>query len=82
MPSFSDFCSDFFQKHFDLHPTEAINYGIEGYDHLLNDYSDDAYREEKAFVEDSLKRLRQVSIKELSQDERIDYALLEGRLTI
>lgn len=82
MPSFSDYCAEFFNKYFDLHPTEAINYGIEGYDHLLNDYGDDAYRDDKTFVEDSLKRLRQVSIKELSQDERIDYALLEGRLTI
>ncbi len=82
MPPFADFCADFFKKHFDLHPTEAINYGIEGYDHLLNDYSDETYRDEKAFVEESLKRLRQVSIKELSRDERIDYALLEGRLTI
>ena len=82
MPSFADFSADFFKRYFDLHPTEAINYGIEGYDHLLNDYSDEAYREEKVFVEESLKRLRQVSIKELNQDERIDYALLEGRLTI
>ncbi len=31
----------FFKKYFDLHPTEAIYYGIEGYDHLLNDYSDE-----------------------------------------
>ena len=82
MPSFTDFCADFFKRYFELHPTEAINYGVEGYDHLLNDYGDDAYGAEKAFVEDSLKRLRQVSIKELSHDERIDYALLEGRLTI
>ena len=82
MSSFADFCADFFKKYFELHPTEAINYGIEGYDHLLNDYSDEAYKEEKAFIEDALKRLRQVSIKELNQDERIDYALLQGRLTI
>ncbi|TAJ75214.1 DUF885 domain-containing protein, partial [bacterium] len=82
MSSFSDFCADFFKKYFELHPTEAIHYGVEGYDHLLNDYSDETYRDEKAFVEESLKRLRQISIKELTQDERIDYALLEGRLTI
>ncbi len=82
MPSFSDFCAEFFKKYFDLHPTEAIYYGIEGYDHLLNDYSDEAYREQKAFVEESLKRLRQVSVKGLSKDETIDYALMEGRLTI
>ncbi len=82
MSSFPDFCADYFKKYFELHPTEAINYGIEGYDHLLNDYGDGAYREEKAFAAESLKRLRQISIKELTQDERIDYALLEGRLTI
>lgn len=82
MSVFSDFCADFFKKYFDLHPTEAINYGIEGYDHLLNDYGDEAYKEEKAFVEDSLKKLRQVSVKGLTKDETIDYALLEGRLTI
>ncbi|MGH7770186.1 MAG: DUF885 domain-containing protein, partial [Candidatus Binatia bacterium] len=82
MASFSDFCADFFQRHFDLHPTEAIHYGIEGYDHRLKDYTDEAYRAEKSFTEESLKRLRQVSVKGLTQDETIDYALLEGRLTI
>ena len=55
MFSFSDFCTDYFKKYFDLHPTEAIYYGIEGYDHLLNDYSDETYRAEKTFVEESLK---------------------------
>ncbi len=82
MSSFADFCADYFKKYFELHPTEAINYGIEGYDHLLQDYSDEAYREEKAFVEESFKRLRQISVKGLTKDETIDYALLEGRLTI
>jgi len=76
MPSFSDFCAEFFKKYFDLHPTEAIYYGIEGYDHLLNDYSDDAYKEEKAFVEESFRRLRQISVKNLTRDQTIDYALM------
>jgi uncharacterized protein (DUF885 family) len=82
MASFAEFSADFFQRYFDLHPTEAIHYGIEGYDHLLKDYTDEAYREEKSFAEDSFKRLRQVSVKGLTPDQTIDYALLEGRLTI
>jgi uncharacterized protein (DUF885 family) len=82
MSSFADFCADFFKKYFELHPTEAIHYGIEGYDHLLNDYSDETYRQEKTFVEESLKQLRRVSVKGLSRDDVIDYALMEGRLTI
>lgn len=82
MSLFTDFCADFFKKYFDLHPTEAIHYGIEGYDDLLDDYSDEAYAERKAFARESLKRLRQVSVKELTKDEIIDYALLEGKLTI
>jgi uncharacterized protein (DUF885 family) len=82
MVSFSDFCTDYFKKYFDLHPTEAIYYGIEGYDHLLNDYSDETYRAEKTFVEESLKTLRQIRVRELERDQVIDYALLEGRLTI
>src|SRR3989338_6533558 len=60
MSAFADFCAGFFKRYFELHPTEAINY----------------------FVEGSLKRLRQVSVKGLTKDETIDYALLEGRLTI
>jgi uncharacterized protein (DUF885 family) len=80
--SFTDFCSDFFKKYFELHPTEAIYYGIEGYDHLLNDYSDETYRAEKIFAEESLKTLRQIRVRELDRDQLIDYALLEGRLTI
>jgi uncharacterized protein (DUF885 family) len=82
MALFNEFCADFFQRYFELHPTEAIHYGIEGYDHRLKDYTDEEYREEKSFAEDSLKRLKQVSVKGLSRDETIDYALLEGRLTI
>ena len=82
MSSFTDFCSHYFKKYFELHPTEAIYYGIDGYDHLLNDYSDEAYKTEKAFVGESLDRLHQVSIEDLDKDQAIDYALLEGRLTI
>ena len=52
MSKFSDFCAVNFKKYFELHPTEAIYYGVEGYDHLLNDYSDESYRAEKALVEE------------------------------
>ena len=48
MQSFEEFCGEFFDKYFSLHPTEGIHYGIEGYDHLLNDFGDEAYEEEKA----------------------------------
>lgn len=82
MATFGDFCADFFKRYFELRPTEAIHYGIQGYDHLLNDYSDEAYKEEKAFFHDSLQRLRQISVKGLTRDETIDYALMEGRFTI
>src|SRR5688572_22076402 len=82
MAKFSDFCAEYFEKYFQLHPTEAIYYGIEGYDHLLNDYSDESYHAEKSFVEESLKKLRQIATSDLNQDEAIDYALLEGKLTI
>ena len=51
MSSFADFCTEYFKRYFELHPTEAIYYGIEGYDHLLKDYSDETYQAEKAFVE-------------------------------
>src|SRR5207249_7449058 len=82
MSAFTEFCADYFQKYFDLHPTDAIYYGIEGYDHLLNDYSDETYRTEKAFVEESLNSLREISTEHLHPDEAIDYTLLEGRLTV
>jgi uncharacterized protein (DUF885 family) len=82
MSKFTDFCADYFKRYFDLHPTDAIYYGIEGYDHLLNDYSDEAYKAEKAFVEESLAKLGLVDVQELDQDEAIDCALLEGRLAI
>ena len=82
MSKFSEFCGDYFKKYFAIHPTEAIYYGIDGYDHLLNDYSDETYRAEKAFVEESLAKLRQVSAAGLNPDDAIDYALLEGKLTI
>lgn len=82
MPSFADFYSGFFQKYFELRPTEAIYYGIEGHDHRLKDYSDETYQAEKTFFRESLKQLHQLSAKGLTKDEVIDYALLEGRLTI
>ncbi|MBM4261109.1 MAG: DUF885 domain-containing protein [Deltaproteobacteria bacterium] len=82
MSQFSDFCASYFKRYFDLHPTDAIYYGIAGYDHLLNDYSDAAYLAEKAFVEESLNTLRQIPTGDLSADETIDHALLQGKLTI
>jgi hypothetical protein len=39
---------DYFSRYFELHPTEAIHYGVPGYDHRLKDFTDEAYREEKA----------------------------------
>src|SRR5258706_2847832 len=82
MPTFADFCADYFRQYFELHPTDAIYYGVEGYDHLLNDYSDAIYQAEKNFVERSLQALRKIPTNDLSPDEAIDHALLEGKLTI
>jgi uncharacterized protein (DUF885 family) len=82
MSKFAEFCAEFFKAYFDLHPTDAIYYGIDGYDHLLNDYSDSSYQRQVAFVEESLNKLRQISVAELDKDEAIDHALLEGRLAI
>ena len=82
MSAFSEFCAHYFRTYFELHPTEAIYYGIEGYDHLLNDYSDEAYNTEKAFVEESLDKLQRIRVEDLDKDQAIDYTLLEGRLTI
>ena len=82
MSKFSQFCQAYFKKHFELHPSDAIYYGVEGFDHLLNDYSDATYEAEQAFVAESLKQLRQIGAAELDRDEAIDHALVEGRLTI
>ena len=82
MPSFVEFCTDYFQKYFRLHPAEAIYYGVTGYDHLLDDYSDETYAAQKRLVNDSLETLRQISANDLDADQAIDYALLEGRLSI
>jgi uncharacterized protein (DUF885 family) len=82
MPSFADFCADYFEKYFRLHPAEAIYYGVGGYDHLLNDYSDETYAAQKRLVNDSLETLRQILASDLDADQAIDYALLEGRLSI
>ena len=82
MPSFVEFCTDYFQKYFRLHPAEAIYYGVTGYDHLLNDYSDETHAAQKRLVNESLETLRQISANDLDADQAIDYALLEGRLSI
>src|SRR5262245_28918460 len=82
MSQFSDFCDFFFKRHFELHPTDAIYYGVDGYDHLLNDYSDKSYKAEKDLVRESLRKLGQISAATLSPDEAIDFALLQGRLAI
>ena len=81
-PSSLNFCTRYFKHYFELHPTDAIYYGIEGYDHLLNDYSDKSYKAEKIFVKESLRKLRAISPADLTADEAIDYALVEGRLLI
>ena len=82
MSKFDQFCASYFKKYFEFHPTDAIYYGIEGYDHLLNDYSDETFLAETAFVQDSLAELRQIAAGDLDADQQIDYALLEGKLTI
>ncbi len=82
MSKFTEFCAGYFNKYFELHPTDAIYYGVDGFDHLLNDYSDATFQAEKAFVEESLHAVKQIPTANLSQDEAIDYTLLEGKLAI
>ena len=82
MATFTEFCAGYFSRYFELHPAEAIYYGIEGHDHLLNDYSDETYEAERSFVIDSLAALRSIDAGDLDDDQKIDYALLEGRLAI
>jgi uncharacterized protein (DUF885 family) len=82
MATFAEFCAGYFSRYFELHPTEAIYYGIEGHDHLLNDYSDETYEAERSFVIDSLAALRSIDAGDLDDDQKIDYALIEGRLAI
>ena len=82
MATFGEFCAGYFSRYFNLHPSEAIYYGVEGYDHLLNDYSDDTYAAERSFVESSLAALRNIPVADLDQDQAIDFALLEGKLSI
>ena len=68
MSPFADFCTDYFNKYFELHPTEAIYYGIEGYDHLLNDYSDEGLQNRKSIWSlESLGKLHQISVEDLDQ---------------
>ena len=82
MATFTEFCAGYFSRYFELHPAEAIYYGIEGHDHLLNDYSDETYEAERSFVIDSLAALRSIDAGDLDDDQKIDYALIEGRLAI
>lgn len=82
MSTFTEFCAGYFKTYFELHPTDAIYYGIDGYDHLLNDYSNETYAAEKAFVEQSLRKVREIAVNDLDEDEAIDHALLEGKLSI
>ena len=82
MTSFTDFCGRYFKAYFELHPTEAVYYGIPGYDHLLNDYSDETYLAAKRLAHNSLDELQRISIAGLDSDGQIDYALLAGKLTI
>jgi uncharacterized protein (DUF885 family) len=82
MATFTEFCAGYFSRYFELHPAEAIYYGIEGHDHLLNDYSDETYEAERSFVIDSLAALRSIDAGDLDEDQKIDYALLKGRLAI
>jgi uncharacterized protein (DUF885 family) len=82
MSRFTEFCADYFKNYFALHPTEAIYYGVEGYDHLLNDYSDQTFDAQKALVNESLDSVRRIPAGDLDADQAIDCALLEGRLAI
>ena len=82
MATFAEFCAGYSSRYFELRPSEAVYYGIEGYDHLLNDYSNETYEAERCFVADSLAALKNISTNELDEDQKIDYALLEGKLAI
>lgn len=82
MLTWERFSDDFFGRYFHFRPDEAIICGVRGYDHLLPDMGDYTYYAEKIFFESSLKRLREIDRRCLTQDERIDWRILEGRLIL
>ena len=61
MSIFTNFCEKFYKKYFELNPTEAIYYGVEGYDHRLKDYSEEAYKNEKSFWREAKEAIRKIS---------------------
>lgn len=82
MQDFQRFCEDFFKRYFEFNPTEAIQYGVEGHDHELHDFSDLAYTVEKAFWKKSFEAIVKVPKRGLTRDERVDYELLKGKIII
>ena len=76
MSQFTEFCAAYFKKYFELHPTDAINYSIEGYDHLLDDALERSYRD---LGERPLRRRRDV-LREL-REIRIDMARFSDELS-
>lgn len=82
MLTWERFSDDFFKRYFEFRPEEAIGCGVEGYENHLSHFNDETDRAQRAFFKGEIKAIRRIPQKGLTEDEKIDYALLRGMLII
>lgn len=70
----------YFEDYFSQNPEEASELGLNRYDNLLKDYSDEAYEKELNLNLEIQKKLKFINPYNLTLDEHADYLLLSSRV--
>jgi uncharacterized protein (DUF885 family) len=65
-----------------LDPSWARNLGMHEYDGKVGDYSAKALADRRAFLEQSMKELEGIPANALSEDDALDQAILENKLSL
>jgi hypothetical protein len=78
--AFSRFVDLHFRALFEWHPSSGTEAGFHEYDSKVEDYSAGSIRGRIGLLSDELMRLRELRQRELSSDDAIDAAFIEGQL--
>ncbi|HET6410241.1 MAG TPA: DUF885 domain-containing protein, partial [Chthoniobacteraceae bacterium] len=75
------FFRGYLEERFRMQPLDATRLGDHRFDHLLDDLSADARREQREFTRSILKRLpKEVDYRKLSRDGQVDFEILTHEL--
>jgi uncharacterized protein (DUF885 family) len=79
MPTYTDLINSYYRAWFRFHPEVAVEFGVDGYAHLLAPYDDDDVGAEITLHEKLLDAIDEIDTGQLTEDQIIDLKIMQGQ---